>query len=488
MKKLLYSILIIVIILVAIILFRTSMAEDYQPAVRTTELRVQPLDSAANRLGEAIQFKTISHHPAMMDLEAFNGFGAWMRESYPGIFHTMEVDTVGTHTYILHWHGVTSENPILLMAHQDVVPVDQSGTSEWKADPWSGQIVDNYVYGRGTLDDKGSLVTILEACEALIRSDFQPARDIWFVFGQDEEIGGANGAELAAAWLEEKGLRFDWVLDEGGIISSGIIPGVESPVGLIGTAEKGYISIDIEANYEGGHSSMPKDTNAILVLADAIDRLSASPFEPTLEGPMEGFLKYVSPHSGFTMKMAANNQWLLKSVILSTYMKSPSGAALVRTTWSPTITRAGIKDNVIPGKAILTCNSRIMPGESAESVLQHYKDALVGLPVTISIHDDLGIDPSPVSAYDSEAFEYIGATARTTFADENLIVAPYLVLGATDGRQMYSVSDKVYRFYPFMYESDDLSRLHGLNERVGVEAIDNAIKFYIRLISELPEA
>lgn len=462
------------------------MAEDLQPEVRQTELLTSPLDSAAHRLGEAIQFKTISHHPAMMDVEAFDGFGIWMRETYPGIFTTMEVDTVGTHTYILHWHGVSPENPILLMAHQDVVPVDESGTSQWQADPWSGQIVDHYVYGRGTLDDKGSLVTILEACEALIRADFQPKRDVWLVFGQDEEIGGANGAELAADWLESRGLRFDWVLDEGGIISKGIIPGVENPVGLIGTAEKGYISIDIEANYEGGHSSMPKDTNAILVLADAIERLKASPFKPTLKGPMEGFLKYISPHSGFTMKMAANNQWLLKSVILSTYMKSPSGAALVRTTWSPTISRAGIKDNVIPGKAILTCNSRIMPGETAESVFQHYKDALEGLPVSISIHDDMGIDPSPVSAYESEAFVYIGSTARTTFSEEKMIVAPYLVLGATDGRQMYSVSDRVYRFYPFMYEGDDLSRLHGLNERVGVDAVDKAIQFYIRLISELP--
>lgn len=482
MKKLFIFSGTIVIVLVAIVLLRTFTIEDFQPdlAEVTAAGEVDPL--ALEHLSEALRFKTISHHPAMMDKLAFDTLGSWMRATYPNFFSRVEVDTVGTHTYIIKWTGSSSEKPILFMAHQDVVPVDASTQDEWVAGAFDGQIVDDYLYGRGALDDKGSMIALLEAAESLCSNNFTPEQDYWFCFGQDEEIGGANGAELASAWFEEKGIRFDWVLDEGGIISKGIIPGIEPPVGLIGIAEKGYISVTIRSNFEGGHSSMPRDTNSITVLSEAIQALNDSPFPPSLDGPMEGFLEYIAPYSSFSLKTAAANRWLLEDVVLNTYMKTPSGAALVRTTWSPTIIRAGVKDNVIPETAVLTCNSRILPGQTTEDVLNHYRAALEGLPVDVEVYD-LAIDPSPVSSYQSEAFERIGSIARFTFAEEQLIVAPYLVIGATDGRHMYNVTDQVYRFYPFVFESDDLARLHGMNERISRANFEKGVEFYRNLMS-----
>ncbi len=487
MKKFFIFTGLIVAILVAIILFRTYTAEDQQPPLIELVSEVKPIPNAEIRLGDAITYQTISHHSAMMDREAWDGFGAWMRRTYTGVFSTMDVDTVGTHTYILRWKGATSERPVLLMGHQDVVPIDASTEDQWIAPPFSGDIVDGYIYGRGTLDDKGAVVGLLEAAEALIHSGFTPPRDIWFSFGQDEEIRGDEGAVAAANWFYDRGIEFDWVMDEGGLITKGVVPGLDVPVALIGTAEKGYISIDVKASYRGGHSSMPKDTNSITVLMDAIERLRANDFETSLDGPVTGFLEYVGPHSNFTMKMASSNRWLFDGLITSTYQSSSAGAALVKTTWSPTIIRAGIKDNVIPETALITFNSRILPGQTADEVMDHFVSTLDGLPVEISLHDGVGVDPSPISPHDVEAFDYIGSVLRTCFRESDLIVAPYLMVGATDGLYMSKVSEKVYRCYPFVYGPDDLDRLHGLNERISIENYTNGIQFYIQLMANLPK-
>lgn len=474
----------IVILLMAIVLFRTYSIEDVQPKIIPTEEASEIDDNALEHLGQALQFATISHHPAMMDKEAFDAFGVWLRLTYPLVFSAMEVDTLGTHSYILHWSGRRSDHPVLLMAHQDVVPIDAHSEKDWVAPPFGGQIVDNYLYGRGALDDKGSMIGLLEAAESLLKAGFIPQQDLWFCFGQDEEIGGGNGAELASAWFEEKGIRFDWVLDEGGIISKGILPGVDQPVGLIGVTEKGYMSVNIRAHYEGGHSSMPKDTNAILVLSEALNRLKENPFKKSLEGSMDGFLEHIAPYSSFTLRTAVANKWLMESLILGTYSKSPAGAALIQTTWSPTIIRAGIKENVIPETAVLTCNSRILPGESVEDVFEHYREVLLGLPVELELME-LAVEPSPLSSFDNAAFKTIGGVARGTFAEVDLIVAPYLVIGATDGRHMYNVTENVYRFYPFVFESDDLKRLHGLNERISRSNFNKGIEFYRNLMVQI---
>lgn len=484
MKKLFVLTGIIVIALVAIILFNTYLAEDLQPEVVPTEIAAEPGDLVAGHLVEAISFKTISHHPAMMDTEVFDTFHQWMIATYDDLFTVVQTDTIGTHSLLLKWRGSDPDlKPVLFMAHQDVVPVDESSADQWDAAPFGSTPMNGFVYGRGTLDDKGSLIAILEAAESLAESGFTPDRDIYFFFGQDEEIGGENGARLAAQHLKEKGIRFECVLDEGGIISDGLVPGLSQPVALIGTSEKGYISLDIDAEYKGGHSSIPEDTNSIIIAGEVIRRLQEHDFTPRLCDPMDGFLSYLGPHFNFTTRMAAANRWLFEGLILSTYGKTASGSALIKTTWAPTVIRGGIKDNVIPMRTLLTVNSRILPGETAETVIAHYESVLEGLPVTIRVHDDFFVDPSPVSDHNGRVFTRLSESVKRSFPD--CLISPYIVLGATDGRYMTGISDDVFRFTPFRFGEGDLSRLHGVNERVSVDGIQDAVRFYIDAIAEL---
>ncbi|TNE26267.1 MAG: M20/M25/M40 family metallo-hydrolase [Bacteroidetes bacterium] len=481
MKKFLGLVVGMIVILVGIILVKTYSVPDIQPAAEAVESSHQPLDSAAEHLAQAISFATISHHPAMMDTETFDHFHNWLGKTYPTVFSTLEVDTFGTHSLLLKWSGKSANQPILFMAHQDVVPIDQN--ANWEYPAFGNLVQGDYIYGRGALDDKGALISIFEAMEALAKNKFIPEHDVYFAFGQDEEIGGKNGAQLIAQHFEKLGLRFRLVLDEGGIISEGIIPGLEQSVALIGTAEKGYISLDVETHFEGGHSSMPQDTNAITLAADVINALRNHPFESRLCGSMEGFLEYLGPHFSFTTRMAAANRWAFEGVIINAYSAKPSGAALVHTTCTPTITRAGIKDNVIPMRALVTFNSRILPGETEETVIAHYEKALSGLPVKITVHDDFSENPSPISDHKAPEFLEFANVVKRNYPD--CLVAPYLVLGATDGRYMTDVSDHVYRFLPFRFKGDDLARLHGVNERVSVNDFENAIVFYMDAISSL---
>lgn len=481
MKRFLGLLLGVVAILVVIILVKTYSVPDIQPVANSGESTHQPLDSAAEHLAKAISFATISHHPAMMDTETFDNFHAWLGQTYPTVFSTLQVDTFGTHSLLLKWTGKSADQPILFMAHQDVVPIDE--TANWEHPAFGDIVRGDYIYGRGALDDKGALISIFEAMEALAQKGFDPENDVYFAFGQDEEIGGKNGAQLIAQHFEKEGIRFRVVLDEGGIISEGIIPGLDQSVALIGTSEKGYISLDVEAHYEGGHSSMPRDTNAITLAADVINALRAQPFESRLCGSMEGFLEYLGPHFSFTTRMAAANRWAFEGVIINAYSAKPSGAALVHTTCTPTITRAGIKDNVIPMRSLVTFNSRILPGETEETVIAHYEEALSGLPVKITVHDDFAENPSPISDHKAPEFLEFAGIVKRNYAD--CLVSPYLVLGATDGRYMTGVSDNVYRFLPFRFNGEDLSRLHGVNERVSVSDFEKAIVFYMDAISSL---
>lgn len=482
MKKIAIVILIIAIVPVAIILFRTYSQPDLQPEVTgeiPAEYKVPT--QIAEHLAKAVSFPTISHHPAMMDTTVFNEFHRWLMETFPGTYSALEVDTISTHSLVFHWRGKSSEHPILFMAHQDVVPVDES--IPWEHPAFGSEPTAEFVYGRGTLDDKGAMISILEAVEKLVSLDFQPEHDVYFAFGQDEEIGGENGAVVIAKHFAELGLRFDMVLDEGGIISDGIIPGIDKPVALLGTAEKGYVSVDVECATEGGHSSMPGDTTALTVAAEVIRRMEEHPFESRLCQTMDGFLGYLGPHFSFVNRMASANRWAFESVIINAYSAKPSGAALVHTTCTPTIVQGGIKDNVIPQRAVVTFNSRILPGETAETVLSHYRENFEGLPVTLSIHDEFAEDPSPESDYNGEAFKRLASVVKRNFPD--FYVAPYLMLGASDGRHMTKLSDNVFRFIPFRFEQDDLGRLHGLNERVRVEDLHSAVTFYMDAIRDL---
>jgi len=264
------------------------------------------------------------------------------------------------------WPGSDQSGPALLLtAHQDVVPVETGSEGKWSAPPFSGAIANGFVIGRGAIDDKGSLMAILEATEQLLARGYRPRHTIYLGFGHDEERGG-TGAIAMAALLKQRGAKIGLALDEGFAVLDGVIVGVNAPVALIGVAEKGYVSVELTAAGSGGHSSMPSDDNAAVRISRAVDRLAEHPFPARLDGPTAGMFDGIAPYSSGTMRLALANRWLLGPIVKSQLLASPDTAAAIRTTTAPTIVSAGTKDNVLPQFARAVVNHRILPGDGRE--------------------------------------------------------------------------------------------------------------------------
>jgi carboxypeptidase PM20D1 len=369
---------------------------------------------------------------------------------------------------------------VLLLAHQDVVPVDPGSEASWAQPPFSGTVADGQVWGRGTLDDKGSLIGLMEAVEHLVNGGFRPRRTVLLGLGHDEELGGAQGAVALAQLLGERGIRPAFVLDEGGAIVQGLVPGVEPPVAVVGIAEKGYASVELTVEIPGGHSSAPRREGAIAVLADAIRRLDKNPMPARIEPPVRRFLEALAPHARMPLRLAFASPRLWEPLILRAFQGIPEAAALVRTSTATTIFSAGAKENVIPARARAVVNFRILPGDSVRAVADHVRRTIADDRVRISVLDNAR-EPSNTSPAGSENFALLSRTVREVFPDA--VVAPYLMVAATDSRHFQDLTPDVYRFLPFRMSTADLETIHGTNERIGVDVLTGAIAFYARLIA-----
>jgi carboxypeptidase PM20D1 len=481
MKRILLYLLLLVVLLGVFILVRTLSFRPvaYQPLSERITAKAHP-----KVLAKAMAYETISHKPGMIDQEAFSGFHKHLQSSFPLIDSILELKTVEEYSLVYYWQGTEeSLKPVILMGHMDVVPVEYSTRDEWHHPPFGGIISDEFIYGRGALDDKGSLIAIMDAVENLLASGYRPRRSIYLCFGHDEEIGGANGAEKIRDYLKSRGVKAWFVLDEGGTLASGIIPGIADTVALIGTSEKGYVSLEISASIAGGHSSMPEKINALTSVNNALVKLNDNPLPYRLSPPLEGFVDHVGPHLTGLKKMAFANTWLFKSLIYGAYSKSAAGEALIHTTQVATIFNAGVKDNVVPYRAQAVVNYRLLPGDTPEFILERAREVINDTLVKVRVYQDLAIPASPVSEIDCDQFRNISGAVLAT--NPTAIVSPYLVLGATDGRHFYELSDYVYRFSPIPLGKDDLARFHGVNERVALKSYQKAVDFYATLLNSL---
>lgn len=441
--------------------------------------------TVAAHLAEAIRFPTVAHEdPELFDAAAFEGLRDWLVEAYPLAHASLERELIGAGSLLYTWPGSDpSLLPLVLMGHLDVVPVDPGTEGEWTHPPFEGVVSDGFVWGRGALDDKVSVVTILEAVEALLGEGFVPARTVHLAFGHDEEVGGLNGARVVAEALDARGMgRAALVVDEGGILSQGFMPGVEAPVALVGVAEKGFLSLELSVRSEGGHSSMPPRETAISILARAITRLEEQPFPSRLDGAARQMLDAVGPHMAFPARVGLANLWLFEPVVRAGLLASPSTAAMVRTTTAPTIIQAGIKENVLPITARATVNFRILPGETRETVTAHVREIVSDPRIEIAQATPFATDPSPVSDPEGPGFRLVAAAARQATADPSLAVSPYLVVGGTDSRYYAERADSVLRFMPVLIRPGDLSRVHGTDERVSTTDLATAVRFFHALI------
>lgn len=476
MKKLSFILLGAFLLLAIVVLINTFTFKSKQIAVEPAEFLNVP-QSCIGNLQKAIRFKTISYDQAnLIDSAAFLDFHTFLAQAYPLTFSKLKLEKVNDLSLILHWQGKNKAlQPIILMAHQDVVPVEEATRKNWHADPFSGALKDDFIYGRGTIDDKGSLIAILESVELLIKDNFIPENDIYFVFGHDEEVTGKRGAKVIAALFKQRGIKPALVLDEGGIITNYKVPGLSQPAAVVGIAEKGYVSIDLKARIAGGHSSMPEKQTAIDELAKAIVKLKENQF-PLELGPVTNlFMDYVGPEMPFVNKMAMANRWLFSSIIKSNYEKTAAGSATLRTTTATTIFNAGLKENLIPGEASATINFRTLPGVDTLAVINHIKKVINNPKIEISLRQGSSAT-AQIANINDKTFDYLQKTISAF--QEEIIVTPYLVLGATDSRFFGDLTTQVFRFTPFT----DPEGFHGVNERIKVTEFKKGIMFYYNFI------
>lgn len=484
MKAVFALLLVAVAVLAGVILYRASTLESRQMSgVAPVDIPVDE-HAAAERFARALTFPTISNQDrANVDSAAFRGLHDYFAETYPLVHEHLTRETVGGLSLLYTWEGTDpSRSPVVLMGHMDVVPVIPGTEGDWAYEPFSGVIADDYVWGRGAIDDKSSVLSILEAVEALLAQGYRPARTFYLAFGHDEEVGGPQGAAAIAALLASRGVdEFAFVLDEGGVIARDLVPGIDGPTAIVGIAEKGFVSLELRVEGEGGHSSMPPPSTNVGILAHAVSALEDHPFPLRLTEPVARLLDYLGPEMSLGPRVLLANQWLLKPVFLRMLASDPQGAAMLRTTTAATMFNAGVKDNVLPIKATAVVNFRILPGETVESVQARVRDVIDD--DRIRINDvSSSKDPSPVSDATGPAYALLERTIRETAGESDLVVAPYLVMGGTDAKYYSGRSENVFRFLAAKLGPDDMTRFHGTNERLSVNSFAGSIRFFQRLI------
>ncbi|KND04092.1 uncharacterized protein SPPG_01533 [Spizellomyces punctatus DAOM BR117] len=471
--------------------------------------------AAHARFASAIRIPTVSKLNATEEeRRTFLRFRSMLQEEFPLVLEKLEWDIVNELSLLLKWQGsepVDDSNlPILFLAHQDVVPVGDP--ERWDFPPFGGEINNGYIHGRGTLDMKGMLMAQLESVDALLKARYQPRRTIYLAFGHDEEVSGKEGAARIAEILEKRGLRFEFIIDEGLPISHGMFPGINVPIAWIGIAEKGVADFTIRTRSVGGHASMPFGQNAIHTLSDAIARLAKTRAITTFsEGPVAHLLSTIAPeHPSMLMRTILGNIRIFEYILgLLPPAVAPGFAAMTRTTWATTTFNGGVAANVLPRDASANINVRIRPGESIRGVQEFIakaigaqivnetanaddpRDGSDDAPVTISL--SLGgrnTEPSSISSPRSRAYKLLEGTIRHVFAfnhgtnssSTDILVAPSLLMGATDSTAYKSMSANIFRFQPVVMYPGDPDRIHGVNERISLKDYDGMINFFVALI------
>lgn len=452
----------------------TVTAPEFDPGTAPT-LPTVAVDEVAQSLAQAIAIPTISRSTGGTPA-AFEQLHAHLRQRFARVHERLERVPVGAHAVLYHWRGRDPSAPALVLtAHLDVVPVEPGTEADWTHAPFSGAIADGFVWGRGALDDKLSVVTLLAAIESLLAAGHEPACDVWLAFGDDEEVGGREGAQVLAAWLVEHGVKAQFVLDEGGAVIEGILPGVVAPVALVGIAEKGVASFELTLHAEGGHSSMPPTHGAIGRLGAAITRLEDAQMPGELRGAAAAMIDRLTPEMGFAARLALANRWLLDPLIVRALARHPASNAIVRTTTAPTIFEAGSADNVLAANARAIVNFRVLPGDTVADVEAHIRGVVDDDAIAVRCVDRCW-DPSPTSPMQGPGWDHLHSAIAWIWPEA--IVSPSLVVGATDARYYTGLTDRVYRFLPIRMNDVDRRRLHGTDERVALVDIDRAVRFY----------
>jgi len=441
--------------------------------------------TAVSHLAGAIRFRTITTDTEVSSTpDTWPTFHAYLAGIFPLVERNLQKETVNTNSLLYTWKGRRSDlAPVILIAHMDVVPAADDTLAQWQHPPFDGVVADGSIWGRGTLDDKNSAVGLLEATEALLARGFAPERTIYIGLGHNEESGAASsGAAAIAALLQSRGVRNAVLLDEGGWVFDKV-PGVAQRIALVGTAEKGYTSVELTVNGTGGHSSMPPRETAVGILARAIDRAETHQMPGRLDGASAALFDALAPEMSFGMKLLFANRWLTQPLLLRELSKAPTTNASIRTTTAPTMLRASAKENVLASTAAAVINFRLMPGDTQDTVIAHLRDVIADPRVAIAAyHGNRGDEASGASSVTAPEFAALSGAIRAVFP--NVLVAPYLTVGATDARKYGAVAPNLYRFVP-VDQTGSTELLHAPNEHIRVDVYMKMIRAYGAIISAL---
>jgi len=488
----LIALAVIILIIVGIVLYRTSHFSIRLPEELPVPLEEVDGEEVARHIGLAIQMKTISNTDAeKVDPLPFEGLRNLLRMLYPQVEDHLTREVINGGALLYTWQGTDPDlDPIALAAHQDVVPANEAPDSGWTYPPFAGEIADGYVWGRGALDCKGVLISIMEAVNNLIREGFKPERTVYLLFGHDEECSGSRGAAQLARTLEERGVSLALLLDEGGSITQGSLPGIKPPVAMIGVTEKGHLTLKLKATTQAGHAATPSTQTSIGALSLAIATLENNPFPQHLD-MLEFMMSFVGDEMPFMDRLMLANTWLFGGAVKRKMRANPITDANTRTTIAPTLIRAGTAENVLPATAEGLINLRIYPGETVRETYERIYDLVADETLEVlpahgeTLEGDHTWGPTEISNIDSSQFRLIARLAHSVCPQA--LAVPFMMNGATDSRYYTRLSRCIFRFSPMMVSHEDQETVHGVNERLSFENAARMVGFMQALIRNASE-
>jgi carboxypeptidase PM20D1 len=479
MKKLLLTVLGLVVAAFGVMAWRASRLV---PAARGSRTETPPpVPVTVDRLGQALRFATISTQDgATWNPAPFIAFRDWLSTAYPRVHNALTREVVNGYSLLYTWKGTdTTLAPMLLMGHFDVVPVELGTEGMWTHPPFAGDTAQGFVWGRGALDDKATVIGVLEGVDALLAKGFVPRRTVLLAFGHDEEIGGYQGAAQLARAIEQRYGRVSFLVDEGGVVSDSILPGLTRRAALIGVAEKASMTIELSVTAAGGHSSMPPNRTALGRLSRAVIALEDHQMPARLTPVTRALFGAVAAEMGFGARLAFANLAITEPVVLRALVADPKSASMVRTSTAVTMASGSPKENVLPIRATAIVNFRMLQGDSAESVVAHVTRAVNDTSVQVRV---LGTprQPSPTADMSSPEYALLTRTIARWYPDA--LVLPNLLAGATDTRHYEHLTRNVYRFAPYVVTPGLIGGAHGTNERIGIAEFLRGVGFWADLI------
>ncbi len=472
----LYTILAIIALLIITVLARTFTFKQKKQIEPDTDTINFDKEKAIASLQKLVRCKTVSYYDkSLEDDNEFQKLIDLIPQLYPNVKNTCTFSQLPDRALLFLWKGKSSQNPAVMMAHYDVVPVEEE---MWEKPPFEAIIEDDVMWGRGTLDTKVTFNAILSAADELIKKGFVPENDIYFAFSGDEEVNG-KGAENIVQWFKDNKITPYLVLDEGGGVVKNVFPGVKAPCGLIGIAEKGMMNLTFKTNSSGGHASAPKPHTPIGILARACKKVEDNPFPMHLTTPAKEMFNILGRHSTFVFKMIFANMWLFKGVLdLIAKKGGREMNALLRTTVAFTQAQGSTAPNVIPPNATLVANMRLNPKDSVESALNRIKETIKDENIELIVGSHM--EPSPISEVYCPQWDKVSKAVASTW--RGCIVAPYLMVQCSDSRHYKDISNHVYKFSAMDLTKEERATIHGNNEKIRLEALERAVEFYIRLL------